>query len=161
MTQVSLWLSGENRGWPVVTGTRKTTGKTGETSKKKAALTSSSLTTKQVIGLQYFSAPIHPVQLFHLLHTPSGSAADSQGLSHCHRWDLNWQVGLVDFCENWEDMCPLCAQKWWEACPTDTALIRDGKNEGHVHPKRVIQTLEHMFLWFNLFGMVKLLENMS
>lgn len=74
---------------------------------KKTALASPPGTTKQVFGLQYFSAPIHPVQLFHLLHTPTGSAADSQGLSHCHRWDLKdliyGQVTLADLCENCED----------------------------------------------------------
>lgn len=95
---------------------------------KKAALTSSSLTTKQVIGLQYFSAPIHPVQLLHLLHTPSGSAADSQGLSHCHRWDLDWLVVL-------EDMRRLCGQKWWGAARQKPALIRDGKKWRACSPK--------------------------
>lgn len=43
------------------------------------------LTTKHTLGLQFLSAPIHPVQLFNLLHTDS--AADSQGLSRCCGWD--------------------------------------------------------------------------
>lgn len=58
---------------------------------------------RTVGGLQYFSAPIHPVQLFHLLHTPAGSAADSQGLSQGHRRDLeDLTRGQADFYENWE-----------------------------------------------------------
>lgn len=60
VTQVSLWLSAENREWPVVTQPspaliwqrcrmRNTTEKTFETS-NKAALAFSPLTTKWVLG---------------------------------------------------------------------------------------------------------------
>lgn len=72
---------------------------------KKAALTSPPHTTKPVFGLQYFSAPIHPVQLFHLLHTTTGSAADSQGLSHCRRRDLkDLRCGQVPPADFWEKL---------------------------------------------------------
>lgn len=74
--------------------------------KQKAALASPTSQPNRCLVCSIFSAPIHPVQLFHLLHTPNGSAADSQGLSHCHRWDLKdlmWgRVKLADSFENWK-----------------------------------------------------------
>lgn len=126
VTQVSLWLSGENREWPVVTrpslAHHPTEMQNQEdywdngrlpTTTKKAALTSSP-TTKWALGLQYSNAPTCPVQLFHLLHKPTGSAADSQGLSRCDRWDLKDFVkghfsahclGIKD--QKWRNRCIL------------------------------------------------------
>lgn len=166
-SDVDRRLSAENSGWPVVTRLSPAVNLT-ETQKqedcweknwgdfkkkkfnrkKKAALTSSSLTTKPLIGLQCFSAPKHPVQRLHLLHTPSGSVADSQGLSQ------HPQLMLAVFCEN---LKRYVSDMWSEITERLSNEQKKTKNKKKkLFHWRVIRTLEHIFLFFSWFGLVEI-----
>lgn len=158
MTHISLWLSGENRCGPVVAWpspaliwhrwrTRKILRKSGR-QPSKSSTSISPLTTKWVVGLQYFSALIHPIQLFRLLHMPTGTTADSQGLSYFCHWGLkelmygqvNWQISV-----NTGEICACHSGRndwrWLNRYISHLGWKRLGASL-----KQVIPTLEHLFL---------------